>query len=468
MNHISYFKSFIIATLGITALNSCVKSDDYSVPTIACTDRFPATNHALSDLPAIAKVKPAQADIIKEDYIVEAYVSSSDQSGNIYKALYVQDKPENPTQAVEIDIDGSNQYVNYPLGSKIRLNLKGLVVQATSNNVKIGTYDPDYAIGRINPNRLSDYIARVCGTEGKAVISQMVPVVFDNITDALQPQNVNKLITIKGVQFDDAELSKTFSDADKTGDRYIVDPKGNKLDLRFSNYANFSTEKISPNYVKSGDITMILSRYNTTYQAYLRDLKDLNLTKDRFTVEVTPPDTVTPPAANAAWLFKGADFENWNDFIAALDGNGVKPYVSHAVGKGMNGGNALLINTPATGSNDYVFTVRSGAGYPAAPKRITFYMNGTAAGNGLSFNVYDAASKYTPFNSGDVTGSVQLTAAITNGYGGSVDTKGKWILVALDLSTMPSVNTKAGSNIFAFKIGKSGTYNLLIDNLKIE
>ena len=71
----------------------------------------------------------------------------------------------------------------------------------------------------------------------------MVPVVFDNITDALQPQNVNKLITIKGVQFDDAELFKTFSDADKTGDRYIVDPKGNKLDLRFSNYANFSTEK---------------------------------------------------------------------------------------------------------------------------------------------------------------------------------------------------------------------------------
>ena len=95
-------------------------------------------------------------------------------------------------------------------------------------------------------------------------------------------------------------------------------------------------------------------------------------------------------------------------------------------------------------------------------------MNGTAAGNGLSFNVYDAASKYTPFNSGDVTGSVQLNAAAANGYGGSVDTKGKWVLVALDLSTMSSVNTKAGSNIFAFKIGKSGTYNLLIDNLKIE
>ena len=464
----SYFKSFIITTLGITVLNSCVKSDDYSVPPITCTDKFPATNHTLSELPNIAKVKPTQADIITSDYIVEGYVSSSDQSGNIYKALYLQDKPENPTQAVEIDIDGSNQYVNYPLGSKIRVNLKGLVVQATSNNIKIGTYDPDYPIGRINPNRLKDYIARVCSSEGKAVITQMVPVVYDNINDALQPQNINKLITIKGVQFDDAELSKTFADTDKTGDRYIVDPKGTKLDLRFSNYANFSTESISPNYVKSGDVTLILSRYNTTYQAYLRDLKDLNLTKDRFIIDTNPGGSVTPPAANAAWLFKGADFENWNDFIASLDSNGLKSYVSQSQGKGMNGGNALLINTSPTGTNDYVFTVTSGTGYPAKPKRITFYMNGTAAGNGLSFNVYDAGGKYTPFNSGDITGDIQITAATTNGYGGSVDTKGKWVLVALDLSSMSSVNTKAGANIFAFKIGKSGTYNLLIDNLKIE
>ena len=79
-----------------------MKSDDYSVPPITCTDKFPATNHALSDLNVLAKANPAESDIIKEDYIVEAYVSSNDQSGNIYKAIFVQDKPQNPTQGLKL------------------------------------------------------------------------------------------------------------------------------------------------------------------------------------------------------------------------------------------------------------------------------------------------------------------------------------------------------------------------------
>ena len=82
------------------------KTDDYELPEIKCTNKFAAANHPLTDLATIAKAKPTEADIIKEDYIVEAYVSSSDESGNIYKMMFLQDKPENPTQGIEIDIDG--------------------------------------------------------------------------------------------------------------------------------------------------------------------------------------------------------------------------------------------------------------------------------------------------------------------------------------------------------------------------
>ena len=73
---------------------------------------------------------------------------------------------KNPTQGVEIDVDEGNQYVNFPLeGSKIRINLKGLVVQGLNNNIKIGPYDPNYPVGRINPRRIPNHIARSCGTE---------------------------------------------------------------------------------------------------------------------------------------------------------------------------------------------------------------------------------------------------------------------------------------------------------------
>lgn len=474
MKYISYIKTALIATVGITALNSCVKSDDYSIPPIVCNDKFTATNHALSELAALGKAKPTQADIISTDYIVEAYVSSSDQSGNIYKVMFLQDKPQNPTAGIEIDIDGSNQYVNYPVGAKVRLNLKGLVVQSSNGYVKVGSFDPtssNYPAGRINPSNIGNYLARVCGQDNKGVIVTMVPTEFESVSDALKNGgNVNQLIKINNVQFEDAELTKTFADASGTGDRYITDKNGGRLDLRFSNYASFSTVPISSAYKGSGSITFVMSKFNTTNQGFVVNLSDIVFNKDRFVVSGGGTGSgVTPPAANAVALFKGYNFETWADFLSSLDTNGLKAYATQALGKGLNGSNALSIVTTSgtTTGNDYVFTVTAGSGFPTTPKRITFYMNGTGDG-GLSFNVYDATGKYIPFNGGDIKGDVQLSSAASNAYGGSVNTGGKWVLVALDLSTMTNVNTKAGSNIFAFKIAKSSTFNLLLDDFKIE
>lgn len=463
-----YFKTICAVTV-LTVLNSCVKSDDYSVPPITCTDRFPATNHALSDLNALAKSNPAESDIIKEDYIVEAYVSSSDQSGNIYKAVYAQDKPEKPTQGIEIDIDGPNQYMNFPIGSKIRINLKGLVVQGVNNNIKIGTYDPNYAVGRINPNKVSSYIARACGEGNMAVIAKMVPLEVNSISEAVKDgAHANQLVKINQAQFEEAELNKTFADPDRTSDRYITDKRSNRLDLRFSNYASFSTTSISPNYAKSGSIIVILSRYTNpfnnaiTEQAYIRDLSDINFTKDRF--EPGVPDA---PSASAVTLFKGADFENWNDFLSSLNSFGLL-YSKQGTGMGYNGGTALQIDaTPL--KNDFVFTALSNATIPANPKRITFYIKGTAASKTLSFNVYkEGGTSYYAYNLGTFKNGAILDYATTNSYTGSIDTGGQWRLVELSLDGITDINRTAGKSIFAIKVGSSSAYNILIDNIKIE
>ena len=294
-----YFKTVLWASLSLTAFTSCVKDDDYSAPPINCTDKFPATNHTLNELAALAKDKPAQTDIIKDDYIVEGYVSSSDASGNIYKLLYVQDKPENPTQAIEIQIDGSNNYLDYPIGAKVRINAKGLIVQETvysnakTGNIKLGIYDPAYNVGRINPNRLPNYMSRTCSSEGMPATATMVPVVFNSFSEAMKPANVNKLATIKNVQFKEIELTKNFTDATATSasDRGMEDVTGSGMVIRNSIYATFSNTAISPAYKESGDITMILSRFNATYQGYIRDLNDLNFKQDRFTINVETFET---------------------------------------------------------------------------------------------------------------------------------------------------------------------------------
>ena len=47
----------------------------------------------------------SQNTTITTDAVIEGYVSSSDQSGNIYKTIYIQDDPTNPTQGFVLSVD---------------------------------------------------------------------------------------------------------------------------------------------------------------------------------------------------------------------------------------------------------------------------------------------------------------------------------------------------------------------------
>ena len=464
-----YFKAAIFSAISMLAFSSCVKTDDYDVPEIKCINKFAAANHQLSELATIAKAKPGEADIIKEDYIVEAYVSSSDESGNIYKMMFLQDKPENPTQGIEIDIDGGNQYLDFPIGSLVRINLKGLIVQGVNGNIKVGSFDPNYPIGRINPNKLSNYVARVCDGQ-KAVVTAIKPLEFSSIADALKNgAHINQLVKIKNVQFEDPELTKTFADESATGDRYITDKKAGRLDLRFSNYATFAKSPISPKYAKSGDIVLLLSRFTsssntTTYteQAYIRTLDDMNFPNDRFN-----PGEPEAPSASAVNLFAGSDFENWTTFLSSVNSFGLKPYATQGVGLGYNNTNSLQLKGTPT-ANDYVFTSIAATGIPAVPKRITMYIKGTATGKTLSFNVYKAGGGFYVFNLGTFSTGATLGVESANSYTGSINTNGQWRLVELTLTGIADINTTAGKDMFAIKTGNGGVYDLQIDNIKIE
>ncbi len=471
-----YFKAIMIVGLSVVALQSCVKTDDYAIPQISCADKFGATNHTLVDLAALGKVAPTEGDKIATDFIVEAYVSSNDESGNIYKTLYIQDAPSNPTQAIEVDIDGGSLYTYFPLGSKVKINAKGLIVQKSNGNVKLGSYDPSYAVGRINPNLLPNYMARMCGNDGFPVVATMIPVEFNSFSEALKAENINKLVKINNVQFRDDALGTTtnpnnFTDSNSSSgatDRPIVDKKNVSMVIRNSTYANFANTPLRPKYEGSGSITMILSLYSTsTWQGYIRDLNDLNLNGTRFA-----PGVPEPPAASAVNLFTGSDFENWATFLANINTSfGLKPYATQGVGLGYNGTNSLqLLGT--TTANDYVFTAKAAPGLPAVPKRITMYIKGTATGKSLSFNVNKTSGSpaYYPFNLGTFATGAILDADpnSTNSYTGSINTNGQWKLIELNLTGLTNLNLTAGSDVFSIKTGSAGTYNLQIDNIKIE
>jgi len=462
-----------ILTVLTCVLNSCIGSDSYSIPPLRCVDNLPATNGSLSELSAYKKVDPKESDIIGEDYVLEAYVSSSDETGNIYKTIFVQDDYENPKVAAGISVDATNLYADFPVGSKVKINLKGLVVQEQNNNIKIGSYDPSFtSVGRINPNHIGRYISRVCDSNAKNIVENTKALEFNSIGEALKNDtNINKLVKINNVQFESNELTKNFAEASGVADRIITDKRGYRLTLRNSGFSSFSNTPISPNYSGVGSVTLILTRYTNksnqiTEQGYIRSLNDLDFSSDpntRFPVGV--PEE---PSTSAVNLFNGSDFEDWEAFKNSLNSYGIQSYAIQGIGTGRNGGNALHINGTVPNQNQTIFTVLKKTEIPKNPKKITFYMKGNVTGRSLSVNIFrENSNQYYAFNLGKFESQALINPTTSNSYTGSIDTKGEWILVHLNLENI-NINTKEDDRIFALRVGSNAVCDILIDDIKIE
>ncbi|RZK65462.1 MAG: hypothetical protein EOO92_26320, partial [Pedobacter sp.] len=79
-------KTLVFAAIVAATFNSCVKDDDWNAPEVLCNNRFDAPTTTMAAFAALApatgtyKVPADGAPVI-----FDAYVVSSDESGNFYK-----------------------------------------------------------------------------------------------------------------------------------------------------------------------------------------------------------------------------------------------------------------------------------------------------------------------------------------------------------------------------------------------
>ncbi len=69
---------------------------------------------------------------------MEGYVISSDQAGNFFEELIIQDTPQNPTTGIRLLIDTHPLYTTYEFGRKIAITLDGLTVGIQNGVFTIG------------------------------------------------------------------------------------------------------------------------------------------------------------------------------------------------------------------------------------------------------------------------------------------------------------------------------------------
>ena len=141
-NTITKLSIALSLSAGLFFTQSCVQDDDYATPPIECN--LPQANISLADLVTKATAGGIKLDAngaVAEELIVKAYVISSDETGNFYNTISLQDKVENPTTGIQIEIAGNNLFNNYPIGAQVQINLKGLIVATDRGVMKIGSVD---------------------------------------------------------------------------------------------------------------------------------------------------------------------------------------------------------------------------------------------------------------------------------------------------------------------------------------
>lgn len=279
---------------------ACIKDSDFSTPSVECVaPKIKVTN-------TIQQVKEMYryggATVIETDVIIEGFVVSSDESGNIYKVISIQDKPENPTSALKIAIDQTDLYTKYNVGRKIFIKLKGLAIGYSFGSFQIGK-----AVGteldRIPATEVDNYIVRSCE------VAEIKPKVV-KIED-LDETMLEMLITIENVQFKANELGKSYGNLDNstTVDRMLESFKDdcvlvNEIILRNSGYSDFKNQILPEG---KGSITAIFSNYYDDFQLYIRDTNDVDLNEVRCNYSNALVPTITLNEVRE--LYNGGVFE---------------------------------------------------------------------------------------------------------------------------------------------------------------
>ena len=244
-------------------ISSCVKSEFDPLPLVTPSSGL-TSNTTIAELNQYymdsipTTIDGVHFGIIDDDLIIEGIVSASDESGNFYKQLFIQDA----TSGMQLMLDQTSLYTSYRLGQKVFVKCKGLYMGEYGGNVQLG-YIYNGAMGRLP----SVYVKEHLFVEG---LPEIPPTPALTQIAGLSALNLNMLIKIDSVSF--PEAGQTFATTTATTNHNMVDKNGNIILLRTSNYASFAGNKLP---FGRGCVTGILTIYNGDYQFYIRDLNDL-------------------------------------------------------------------------------------------------------------------------------------------------------------------------------------------------
>jgi len=235
-------------------------------------------------------------DTVTDDEVIHGWVVSSDQSGNIYKTLYIVDESG---AGLAIWVNQKDLYQDYPVGQEIVLPMQGYYVGKYNGLQAIG-YPQWYDMNSVwettyMPQTIWESLAELNGSPdaGRAEV-QPVEVTLDEFQGKTDRETLLKyqgrLVRIKGLTFTEANGVTPYSSPSGSTNRIVTDANGTELVVHNSNYADFQSEVLP---VGTVDLVGVLTSYNTGWQLLLRDINDVTVVDPGVPEPVEPVTTLT-------------------------------------------------------------------------------------------------------------------------------------------------------------------------------
>ncbi|MDX1408839.1 MAG: DUF5689 domain-containing protein, partial [Saprospiraceae bacterium] len=247
----------------------CV-DQEFDAPPPGGTDPDLMPNISIADLKAMHTLGAYEE--ITEELIIEALVISSDEAGNFFRQLIIQDE----TGGIEIRVDATELHAVYPVGRRVFVKLNGLWLGDFNNLVQLGAAvieeDGDLELARIPESVLDQYI--INGSFGNTVTPAIKTI------DALTTADVSTLITLEDVQFVEGDAGVTYADAQNmlSVNLDIEDCDKDQLIVRTSGFSSFASAQTP---VGNGTITGVLGVFGSDLQLLMRDLNDVAMDGER-------------------------------------------------------------------------------------------------------------------------------------------------------------------------------------------
>ncbi len=270
-------QKIIIFSLSILIFtSSCVKKDftEPQIPNPCNEDPGLSANVSIFDIQKMFNT--GKLDTINEtvftfpndsSLILKANIISSDEEGNIYKEIYIEDS----TGAMKLSVDGTYLYNEFNQGQEVYIKLNGLNIEHDDNAaifvLGMGLYN-NTTIGRIPVTLLKDYMFRKSCPKELTTTTVQIGHIFDIY--------VGKLVKLQNVQFRDKDLGTTYADPVNqiSLNKYLKNCTGDSLIVRTSGYANFAGDTIPSG---NGTITGIMTKYGNNYQLTIVSKNDVKL-----------------------------------------------------------------------------------------------------------------------------------------------------------------------------------------------